>query len=543
MAKGLARSIRLHTPGATIAVVTDRPPASLHRWFDIVVPLNRDYGPGLAQKLHLDLYSPFDRTLFVDSDLLVFRDLGEIVDQFGDVEGFSLFGFHLAADEAHYAIDDLPAYMSKLGISRMVMTNTGIMYFDRSGAASAAFEKARELSRNAEDLGLRRHPAGFFNDEPIFGTVVELLALPFVDSADHRDADGATAPLFTLGSFGTSGMTDIDVRRGASRHVLSGAVVEPAAIHFNVDSQESRVYDRELRRLAFGRWLGRTKLPDIVTGLRWSIRDLTPRTKRGVSRLRRAAVLANGLPYSQFIRTTCPTTPAPLVEEVARRSRLPFTFVQVGSNDGRTGDPLYETVSRTQVRGLLVEPIPALFERLTATYANKPGLSLVQAAVGEDEGTSEFYWVPPTPGDPIWVDQVGSFSRAVVLSHADEVPDIGDRIETLSVLRRTLSSLVVEHGFGRIDLLHLDAEGSDLSILRTLDFDAAWAPRCILYEQKHLGPEAADAIALLNRAGYQTLDLGMDVFAFRGAKGRLRALLHRKGAAPSRARRVQGLQL
>jgi FkbM family methyltransferase len=527
MAKGLARSIRLRNPRTMMAIVTDREPASLRPWFDIVVPVNHEYGPGLAQKLHLDLYSPFDRTLYIDSDFLVFRDLGLIWNQFSDVEGFSLFGFHLAPGEAHYAIDDLPAYMAKLGIARMVMTNTGILFFDRSATARNAFEKAREISENAERLGLRRHPVGFFNDEPIFGSVVELLGLPFVQVADRLDADAATASPFTLASFGTSGMTDIDVRRGASRHVLSGAMVEPAAIHFNVDSQQSKIYDRELRRLDFGRRFGRTRAPDLVTDLLWSVRSLAPMTRRTFGRLRRAAVLADGLPHSSFIRRAGPTEPAPLVDEAARHSRPPFTFVQVGANDGLTGDPLFETVSRAEVRGLLIEPMPEMFERLTSNYASKPGLSMVQVAVGEDEGTRELYWVPSRPGDPIWVDLLGSFSRDVILSHAAEVPGIADRIQTLSVPCRTLSSLVVEHGFTRIDLLHIDAEGSDLAILRTLDFDARWAPRCILYEQKHLGPDATEAMDLLHRAGYHTLDLGMDVFAFRGLKGRLRALLHR----------------
>lgn len=256
MAKGLARSIRRLNPSTTLAIITDRNARSLKRWFDVVIPYNPDYGPGLAQKLHLDRYAPFDETLFIDSDFLVFKDLERIWDEFAGVDGFGLFGFRLAPGEAHYAIDDLPAYMAKLGLSQMVMTNTGILYFDRSSGAREVFEAARNLAKRGDELGLRRHPVGFFNDEPIFGTVVEMLGKSVVDS---------DSPVFTLGSFGTGNMVGIDVRRQESRHTYDGKSVEPAAIHFNVDSQGSWIYDRELRRLEFGRVLGSTPLPDGVT--------------------------------------------------------------------------------------------------------------------------------------------------------------------------------------------------------------------------------------------------------------------------------------
>ena len=175
----------------------------------------------------------------------------------------------------------------------------------------------------------------------------------------------------------------------------------------------------------------------------------------------------------------------------------------------------------TEVRGVLIEPVPELFERLRATYAGKDGLTFVNAAVAEADGRRDLYWVPPAPDDPEWSDQLGSFSRDVVLGHADEVRDLADRVVTVSVACRTLASLVAEHGLSDIDLLHIDAEGYDLAILRTIDFAARWAPRCVLYEQKHLGADRTAARDLLRAAGYSVIDLGSDAFAFRGLRARL----------------------
>jgi FkbM family methyltransferase len=232
------------------------------------------------------------------------------------------------------------------------------------------------------------------------------------------------------------------------------------------------------------------------------------------------AAFVDGLPWSRYIRTRSPDAGA-LVAEAARRSRSPFTFVQVGSHDGRTDDPLFETVTARAVRGILIEPMPELFERLKTTYTGRRDLTFVKAAVAEDENARDLYWASPMPGDPVWVDQLGSFSRDIVLSHAEWLPGLADRIRRARVECRTLPSLIEEHRLSRIDLLHIDAEGSDFAILTTVDFEAAWAPRFILYEQKHLGHERESAIRLLHRVGYHTVDLGQDVFAFRGMKARL----------------------
>jgi FkbM family methyltransferase len=321
-------------------------------------------------------------------------------------------------------------------------------------------------------------------------------------SAAEEDGADPTAHALTLACFGTEGMADIDVRRGRSGHTVGGHHVEPVAIHFNVETQDSEVYVRELRRLKLG------PLAGAATAL-----------TRASDRIRDLAWIVNGLPYTSVMRRPG-VTAEDLVRTVAGRAKPPFTFVQVGSNDGKTFDPLFQTVMAHEVRGLLIEPVPDLFDRLRATYAGKAGLSFVNGAVAETEGTREFHWVPPAPGDPEWVDQLGSFSRDLILSHGDR-QTLADRVVTIPVRCRTLASLVAEHDLDRIDLLHIDAEGYDLAILQTIDFQATWAPDCILYEQKHLGQEAGAARAVLRTGGYSCIDLGVDVFAFRGIKTRI----------------------
>ena len=261
MAKGMVRSLRLHRPEMQVAIVSDRNPRALLRWFDTVIPLEPQFGPGLAHKLNLDRYTPFEETLFVDCDFLFFRDPQLLWEEYRQVPGFALMGYYLAPGEEHYAINDLPSYMAELGLSRMLMTNTGVLYFDRSARAQEVFDTTRAIAARAGALGVESHPAGFYNDEPMFASAVELLGQPFISTTER--------PTFTLAHLGTEGMLDINVWKKRSRYIAGGREFEPILIHFNLGSQESRVYDRELRRLEFGRILGRTPLPDVITAHAW----------------------------------------------------------------------------------------------------------------------------------------------------------------------------------------------------------------------------------------------------------------------------------
>lgn len=73
MARALALSYRRWKPSLPFCVVTDEANAEeLSAYYDVVVTI--DPSQGVAQKLCVDRYSPFDETLFVDSDCVFYRD-------------------------------------------------------------------------------------------------------------------------------------------------------------------------------------------------------------------------------------------------------------------------------------------------------------------------------------------------------------------------------------------------------------------------------------------------------------------------------------
>ena len=91
-------------------------------------------------------------------------------------------------------------------------------------------------------------------------------------------------------------------------------------------------------------------------------------------------------------------------------------FVQIGANDGMLEDPLREFILANRWRGVLVEPVPYLFERLQRTYRDIDRVSLENVAIADREGSMPFYYVRESSGDPtvpVWHAGLGSFSRAV----------------------------------------------------------------------------------------------------------------------------------
>jgi FkbM family methyltransferase len=226
--------------------------------------------------------------------------------------------------------------------------------------------------------------------------------------------------------------------------------------------------------------------------------------------------------------------PPPLIDvlEALADTRPDACFIQIGSNDADHGDPLRQFVQGREWRGVLVEPVPFVFERLRARFGSHPRITLVNAAIAGEDGQLPFYYVAQSddPALPEWYDQLGSFVLENILHpyHLEHIPDLRDRIVCEEVPCLTFASLWRAHPLPRLDLLHIDAEGYDDQILLQVDLDGL-RPTLVLYEHQHLDEARRSAIAEhLCGHGYQILDLGPDALAMRSdAELRLRLALRR----------------
>ena len=96
------------------------------------------------------------------------------------------------------------------------------------------------------------------------------------------------------------------------------------------------------------------------------------------------------------------------------------SFVQVGSNDGTHLDPLREEIVARKWTGVMIEPVPYLFDRLRLSYSGAEGIRFLNAAISDHDGTQRLYYLPEDPDDstlPPWYDTLASFRKDVILRH------------------------------------------------------------------------------------------------------------------------------
>ncbi|WET81661.1 amino acid adenylation domain-containing protein [Amycolatopsis sp. QT-25] len=189
------------------------------------------------------------------------------------------------------------------------------------------------------------------------------------------------------------------------------------------------------------------------------------------------------------------------------------SVVDVGANIG-----MFSLYARRQAEGVritAIEPAPAAFSALTTNAALYfPGQTLVNAAISDREGTGELivysgysvfsglYADPVTDRSAISAIVENRLAdRGQGLSRfADDL--IGDRLAVKRVpcRLRTLSSVLREHRIAHVDLLKIDAEGSEFAVLAGLS-PADWKGIQQIVVEVH-GGETAALAASLESHGY-----------------------------------------
>ena len=80
---------------------------------------------------------------------------------------------------------------------------------------------------------------------------------------------------------------------------------------------------------------------------------------------------------------------------------------------------------------------------------------------------------------------IASLNKDSVLSHKYAVKSIDELITTEEVNCISLNELFLKHKIKKIDLLVIDVEGNELSIIRQLP-NIQFKPKVIFFESKHL---------------------------------------------------------
>ena len=187
------------------------------------------------------------------------------------------------------------------------------------------------------------------------------------------------------------------------------------------------------------------------------------------------------------------------------------SVVQIGSNDGKTGDPLFKLIKKNKHwRSLFVEPVPFIFNRLKQNYLNETRFKFENSAINDGK-EQNFYWVDPVAQEsiknlPSWYNQLGSFNKEHILKHLDGQLEPFIKMSKIHSLK--LTQLFDKYQLYKIELLHVDTEGYDWKIISQLDFSKL-IPSIILFEHVHLKKEE-------NLQALKFLLSNYHIFSFKG---------------------------
>jgi FkbM family methyltransferase len=210
-------------------------------------------------------------------------------------------------------------------------------------------------------------------------------------------------------------------------------------------------------------------------------------------------------------------------ESFSKRHNGRVTFVQIGASDGLRWDPAREFIVRDGWEGVLVEPLPSIFELLKQNYSylQNQGLIFVNAAISQKAGCLAFWTLKDEFLNRLSLDerviysQKSSFNRDHVLrwlnlnGHHDTV------LEEITVPCMSLSDLLKNHWDGRpINLLIIDAEGHESSIIPSIDFGQVDV-ETIYFESINLGPKKLEVYDYLSANHYELEELAGDTVASR----------------------------
>ncbi len=158
------------------------------------------------------------------------------------------------------------------------------------------------------------------------------------------------------------------------------------------------------------------------------------------------------------------------------RSTPDFKLIQVGANDGVSFDGLYHFVTNHHCSGLVIEPLPDVFESLRLNYRHHPRIVPVNVALHSERTTATLYRIAP--------DKIGSLDKPWTAGIASFSPDhalkFGLPPNSSSSSRWpafSLMDLLARHGALDAQLLQIDTEGYDAEIIKMIDFSPASARR------------------------------------------------------------------
>ncbi len=218
----------------------------------------------------------------------------------------------------------------------------------------------------------------------------------------------------------------------------------------------------------------------------------------------------------EWLTKIAPTQPKTFKEILNQYNRIKggkLSFIQIGAMDGVSHDDLYINVMNNEWTGLLVEPLPDMFEKLIENYQLSPGfLKFECSAVSTTSGITTIYRIPPEKIGkevPDWAD------GCTTLHPENHIEELRPHMVEQTIRTLTFKELINKHSITSTDFIQIDTEGSDYEIfLQILELE--FLPSLFKIEIAHITyTKVPWMLWMLENRGYKTFIDNYDLVAYR----------------------------
>jgi FkbM family methyltransferase len=187
-------------------------------------------------------------------------------------------------------------------------------------------------------------------------------------------------------------------------------------------------------------------------------------------------------------------------------------FLQIGAMDGVKHDDLYPFVMSHDWTGVLVEPLPDMFEKLIDNYALKDGLRFENSAITVKSGPIQLHRIPIEKVRDKTVPEWAEGCSTLILD--GYIDDLLPHMVSETVRGITIDTLYEKYG-NSFDFVQIDTEGYDYNIFLQL-MNLGLTADLYKIEIAHITYTKTVWMRwVLENQGYKTFIDGYDLIAYR----------------------------
>lgn len=177
-------------------------------------------------------------------------------------------------------------------------------------------------------------------------------------------------------------------------------------------------------------------------------------------------------------------------------------FIQIGVNDGVQSDWFREFILKNNWHGLMIEPHPLYIKEAIQSYSHINNLTWIESAVTNTPNVSKtLYYVDQRMVDNVAIQYKGvaSFDKEHLIKHRVQLQDI----KTIDVPCVSLSSLLDKYNFWDVDMIVMDVEGHEKSVIESCDWSKC-NPSILIFETAHMAEsDIRDIVNIANMEDYE----------------------------------------